>query len=157
MRNWISSLTKRRKLLLILVILLIGVILSLNSKSVDRSRYLALDFYQDRRFVAFWEAYNTAVETNSDWVKDPEIVALRVAGYPNTDNIPPDQVTSFSEENGTTIVTITDQNLMDDSLIAIEYRVELTQSDNIWQVEWVGTRFRCRRGFSMGWTPQFCS
>jgi hypothetical protein len=157
MRNWISSLTKRRKLLLIVVILLTGIILSLTSKPVSRNHYLSLDFYQDSRFVAFWEDYNTAVAAHSDWVKDPEIVALRVAGYPNTDNIPPDRVTSFSEENGPTIVTITDQNLMDDSLIAIEYRVELTQSDNIWQVEWVGSRVRCRRGFSMGWTSQFCS
>ncbi len=157
MLNWLSSLTKRKKLWLIVVILLIGIILFLNSKSVGRNHYLTLDFYQDSRFVAFWEAYNTAVAKHSDWLKDPEIVALRVAGYPNTDNIPPDRVTSFSEENGTTIVTITDQNLMDDSLIAIEYRVELTQSDNIWQVEWVGSRFRCRRGFSLGWTSKFCS
>lgn len=157
MQNWLFSFTKRRTFWLVVVVLLIGAILLFSNQSVGRDQYRTLDFPQDSSFVSFSEAYQTAIAIHSGWISDPEAVALRAVGYPNPDNIPPDRVTSFLEETGTTIVTITDQNLMGDSLTAIEYRVELTQNDNIWQVEWVGARFRCRRGFSVGWTSQFCS
>jgi hypothetical protein len=64
----------------------------------DRSAYLAEDLTSAEWQKRFDIHYQSALAADEEWIADPELVALRAAGYPNDDNIPPESVTTFSTE-----------------------------------------------------------
>ena len=82
--------------------------------------------------------------------------ALNLAGYPNVDGTQPDRVTiEFSDYDQATVYVF-DEKLMDDSIYAHEYRVELYLKEGIWKINWAGVRFQCARGEISGWTKNLC-
>lgn len=91
---------------------------------------------------------------------DPVAVALQVAGYPDGDGFMPEEIDDACESDRC-VVVITDENLGDDSVAAVQVRVELKRSCDVWVPEWIGRRWRCwpNRGipFWGGWTTIRCS
>lgn len=123
-----------------------------------REKYQEFDFESglipEREFYA---AYKEAIALNTDWVKNPEMVALRVAGYPNIDKIDPEKVEMETNADGITIVVVLSPRLMDDSIRRQETRVELIKDGDIWKIVWAGWRQQCARGlFNFGWTTSLC-
>jgi hypothetical protein len=145
--------------LVIILSLIVGICLFEFFKPI-REKYHAIDFEND---PVLWRAnflveYKEAITHDENWVKDPETLALRVAGYPNDDNIPPEKIDREKTENGIVIVTILSGRLMDDSIARQEPRVELIQDGEVWQVVWAGWRQQCARDtLGLGWTTSYCS
>lgn len=83
-------------------------------------------------------------------------VALHFAGYPNTDETSPSQVTVVYTNPANTIVTVLSVGLLDDSILDREYRIDLSESDGIWTIDWAGVRYRCARSGNFDWTTSLC-
>jgi hypothetical protein len=83
-------------------------------------------------------------------------VALNLAGYPNVDGIQPDRVAIEFSYNDQATAYIFDEKLMDDSIYAHEYRIELYYKEGIWKIDWAGVRYQCARGETRGWTKELC-
>ena len=83
-------------------------------------------------------------------------IALRVAGFPNTDRTSPSQAAISDVTQERMIVTILADRLMDDSVSAKETRVEMAVDRGAWEVEWAGERWRCRRALTSTWTTGLC-
>ena len=92
--------------------------------------------------------------------QDPRATALRIAGYPNPDGVPPGDVRE-SCDSEQCVFTITSRGLMDDSVSASQVRVEFEQTADGWVVQWAGARWRCQPGrgnpFVLGWQTAKCS
>lgn len=82
--------------------------------------------------------------------------ALNLASYPNVDGTQPDRVTIAFSGNDQAIAYVFDEKLMDDSIYAHEYRIELYQKEGIWKIGWAGVRYQCARGSISGWTTDLC-
>ena len=82
--------------------------------------------------------------------------ALNLAGYPNVDGTQPDRVTIEFSDNDEATAFVFDEKLLDDSIYAHEYRVELYLKEGIWKINWAGVRFQCARGEISGWTTNLC-
>ena len=137
--------------------IIVGVISVIFFKS-PREKYHTIDFEDDSSWRhEFFTEYNNAVTENDDWVKNAEIVALRVAGYPNDDNVSPEKIDVKMDNDGITVVTVLSPRLMGDSILRQETRVELIRDGDIWKIIWAGWRQQCARGsLSFGWTTSFC-
>ena len=101
--------------------------------------------YRPYVLTSFQQSYRTAQHAHESWHREPTTVALRIAGYPNPDGIPPTNIAVHFPTPDTAIVIVTASQLMDDSLAAREVRVDLFRHDQEWMVEWAGQRVRCRR------------
>lgn len=136
------------------VILILVVVKLLES---PRDKYRTIDFENDIWMADFVKDYQQAVIDDDEWIKNAEIVGLRVAGYLNVDKVPPEKVHLETNREGNVVVTILSRTLMDDSIRRQETRVELIKEKEIWRVVWAGIRLRCYRGSSgFGWTPSLC-
>ncbi len=82
--------------------------------------------------------------------------ALNLAGYPNVDDTQPDRVTIAFSDNDEATAYVFDEMLMDDSIYAHEYRVELYRKEGIWKINWAGVRYQCARGEIYDWTTNLC-
>jgi hypothetical protein len=121
-----------------------------------RSGYRSYDSSTDRRLLSFDQEYEHARENADSWTENPIDVALRIAGYPNPDSIEPDRVCAFYRNPSSVTVIVTKAGLMDDSVEAEETRVDLVTSDGIWEIDWVGARYRCQRTLYRGWVTSLC-
>jgi hypothetical protein len=55
------------------------------------------------------------------------------------------------------VVTLTQMNLLDDSVQSIRYRLEFMPEGNQWRLDWVGAQNRCYRGRDpQEWTADLC-
>ena len=124
-----------------------------------REKYHTIDFENDSSWRAnFFAEYKKAISQRDDWVKDAETLALRIAGYPNEDNIPPANVDVETTKDGTVIVTVLSKWGGDDSVARQETRVELIKDGEVWKIIWAGWRQQCARdSFGPFWTTSFCS
>lgn len=117
-----------------------------------REKYRVLDFDKEQ-----WVAQWTTIHGSGDWLKDPETMALRMAGYPNEYGSPPEKIDSVRSQDDKVIITILSLNLRDDSIKDQEVRVDLRKVGEIWDIDWAGSRWRCRRGdFQDDWTASLC-
>ena len=146
-----------------LIFLILGLSIIVGVRLIEffkppREKYHAIDFENDSSWGAiFFTDYKKAIAQNDGWVKDAETIALRVAGYPNDDNIPPEKVDVEIDKDGKMIVTVLSRRLMDDSVLRQETRVELIKNGDIWKIIWAGWRQQCARGsLGFGWTKSFC-
>jgi hypothetical protein len=124
-----------------------------------RSHYRPYNFDQDPWLVGFRQRYQVAQAQNERWVLDPVAIALRVAGYPNSDGTNPSEI-HISYRNPTQMTAvIRGVNLMDDSVSAKEVRVDLIYRSGRWEIEWAGGRWKCQREliFVPGWQTSLCS
>jgi hypothetical protein len=87
--------------------------------------------------------FETALSNDLAWIRYPEQIALRISGYPLPDYPSPEEVILFQPGEDVVIAIVTDRRLMDDSLSAIQYRVEMSRSWYHWQVDWFGSRWQC--------------
>lgn len=144
---------------LVLVLSVIVVMVSIDFLKPPREKYHAIDFENDSLgWANFFADYKKAIVQGDDWVKNAETLALRVAGYPNIDNIPPQKIDVETTKDGMVIVTILSRWLMDDSIEREETRVELIKNGESWNIIWAGWRQKCHRGsFFGGWTTSSCS
>ena len=144
---------------LIFLILVLGIVAGASIRELlksPRDKYGAIDFKSNSWRAEFISEYQQAIENEDLWVKDVETVALRIAGYPNADKIPPERVEVETAQAGKVIVTILSRRLMDDSIARQETRVELVKNGDVWRIEWAGLRQQCYRGFGFGWTTSLC-
>jgi len=119
----------------------------------DREAYRAYDLTEDG-----WLAdYQQARATGAAWVHDPIALGLRSAGYPNDDQIPPDQVSIFYQGPDRLTLIVLTEGTHDDSVAASETRIDLIREPAAWQIEWLGGRYRCVRDITPGWTTDLCS
>ena len=92
--------------------------------------------------ASFAKVFETAVAQSEAWVKSADEVATRFATHASGDCGTP-QVTSKESES---VVLLSVDNCMDDSIQAVRYRVELARSADAWKVEKAGWQHKCRRG-----------
>jgi hypothetical protein len=119
----------------------------------DRAAYRAHDLIQDG-----WLAeYQQARATGAAWVYDPIALGLRSAGYPNEDQIQPDQVSIFYPAPDRMTLIVLAEGGHDDSVAARELRIDLIREPAAWRIEWLGGRYRCVRDITFGWTTGLCS
>lgn len=131
---------------------------STSNAPLGQSHYKPADLGNEQLIpiISFWEQYHSAVQAGENWIADPIEIALRYAGFPNPDNINPDTVFAYYVKANKAVVIITKANLMDDSVSAKEYRIDLVKLENIWKIEWAGYRQKCGRGLSLGWVKGLC-
>ena len=122
-----------------------------------RDAYKQLDLSRDQSLASSDPTYHEAVSYLDSWIDDPIRVALQTANYPNADNSVPDQLFLFRTGASSVTVVIVKDKLLDDSIRAKEIRVDLVKQNGTWQIEWVGGRWQCQRGFEFGWTTALCS
>jgi hypothetical protein len=76
----------------------------------DRGDYRVIDFKSDPWQADFWLDYQGALAENADWVKDPQIIALRIAGYPNITSVRVKQVSGLVTHRDVATVFSVDDN-----------------------------------------------
>jgi hypothetical protein len=96
--------------------------------------------------LPFKTDFENAVKENLVWIHYPQQIALRISGYPNPDYPDPEEVKLYGVSDSSVIAIVTDRKLLDDSVSAYEYRIEMAKLNNYWKVKWLGLRWRCHRG-----------
>jgi hypothetical protein len=130
-----------------------------NSPPEDREDYSELDVDEgvgsNYFYPPFKDFYEKAVVADSAWIKFPDRIALKITGYPDPE-LPDPEIALFqiSEEKVIAIVTV--NNVMDDSVYSVQYRVEMSKDGNHWKVDWFGSRVKCRRGHE-DWGTELCN
>ena len=123
----------------------------------DRGAYRQSQPEETPGFAEFLEAYETARAEQADWVRDPVAVALRLTGYPNSDEESPDQVTLYQTGPERLTVVLLLESARDDSVRDIEDRIDLIREGDVWRVEWAGARWRCQPGRGQqDWGIELC-
>ena len=131
---------------------------------LSRADYLALDVQKalidretrikmDEQYLRDLGKPDPYIDLRDSSVYD---AALNLAGYPNVDGMQPDRVTIEFSDSDMATAYVFDEKLMDDSIYAHEYRVELYLKEGIWKVNWAGVRYQCARGETSGWTTNLC-
>ncbi len=93
--------------------------------------------------------------------RDPEAIALSALGLTEIIESEKEEVETEYPQDDMAIVTITQTNLLDDSLAAIRYKVKFApygdRDESQWQVVWAGQQFQCRvnRG-DRDWSKNLC-
>ncbi|HEY1015632.1 MAG TPA: hypothetical protein VGE07_23180 [Herpetosiphonaceae bacterium] len=122
-----------------------------------RSAYRAETAAPDPDRTEFLASYARAEQAGELWTRDPIAVGLRSAGYPNPDNLDPDQVRAWYPTPGQATIVVLAEGLGDDSVAARERRIDLEREGGGWRIIWSGSRFRCVRDLTLGWTADLCS
>jgi hypothetical protein len=90
---------------------------------------------------------------------DPESLARMVFGVeePTTEGNFQQSVDVDMANPSQAVVTLTQMNLLDDSVQSIRYRLEFMPEGNQWRLDWVGAQNRCYRGRDpQEWTADLC-
>lgn len=114
---------------------------------LGRENYLEYNFQKSRWLVLFMTEYEAAKLRQESWTKNPTEVALRVAGYPNPDNLEPDKVSVFRPRlDYITVIIMADLHMVNDSVWDSEQRIDLIKRGDIWEIDWAGGRYSCIPG-----------
>ncbi len=120
---------------------------------LDKMQYRSLDL------VRVDDEHDAAeIARQKDRINTPYQIGLHFAGYPNIDDVLPDKVTIFYVTGERQIIIVQHTGLHDDSVSAIETRVDMILKGDSWEIEWAGGRWRCQPGRgSSTWTTSLCS
>ncbi len=118
----------------------------------EREGYIFIDSW-DR----FCDDYKEAVFNQAYWINAPIELALHVTGYPHPEDLFPTSVYAVTMERRSDVMTviILEADTRDDSVKAIESRINLIKVDRLGQIYWRGFRLRCRQ--SIDWVTESCS
>lgn len=86
----------------------------------------------------------------------PKTLALLLAGFPNADGTQPGKVMDLKKNKRFWSILIKSDHLKDDSIMAVEYRVDFNGQAGQWIIKWAGVRHKCRRSYYKGWTTSPC-
>ncbi|MCM1982223.1 SH3 domain-containing protein [Lyngbya confervoides] len=135
-----------------------------HSALLPRTSYRPYDFEGDPWLSSFNQAYQAAKANNAPWISDPEQVAIRLAGFSDSSDCQPDSVSTIASQdpNWVTVLVKTGdsqgEQCADDSVAASEIRADLIRTQNLWEIDWAGGRYRCRRGRGQQeFAPSLCS
>ncbi len=131
---------------------------------LPRESYAPLDVAKEWERINEVDALNIEYWKSADQsnplaeIRDSSVydVSLHFSGYPNSDYTPPDRVMVVYTDPKQAIVTVLSEGMLDDSIIDQEYRIELSEMDTEWKINWAGVRYRCARSGNFEWTTSLC-
>lgn len=100
---------------------------------------------------------NTALELTE--FADIDAISRFYGFYGNQDEGVKRSIESAKDPSGkfSVIMTLTDDNVLDDSLSARQWQLGVDQTGDKWIVKTVGERWKCRRGKDVAkWTTKLC-
>lgn len=130
---------------------------------LPRQDYRSYNFDTDPWLSSFNKKYATAKQQRESWLFDAQAVALRLTGYPNSDDCKPTEVNMMKHSADRVTVVVNSgpakkEFCMDDSVLASEIRVDLVKENKIWAIEWAGGRYQCHQGRGQqDFAPALCS
>ncbi len=94
------------------------------------------------------EAFNESVLKGKDnkWTADPVVVSLRFIGLFEGRTQSIERINENPESFDTTQVTIINNGLLDDSVMAVKYKLNLKKVDSVWIVDSAGRLVKCWKG-----------
>lgn len=132
----------------------------------NRNLYLVWDIGNSNAsdYPEFWTEYDLAIQHDEFWIQDPLHVALHFL-HPSTVVSEPgclkEEVAYLpTTEERKAIFIFLQSHCGDDSLGMVKLRIELSQRDKIWKIDWFGGMKKCRRGsedLKNHWHTQICS
>ncbi|GEM_PF-5831930 len=136
-----------------------------NSESlVSRDSFRPYDFNRDPWLTSFKNKYQKALARKEPWVADPIAIALRVAGFPNSDGTTPNEIYAYYQTQTKMTAIVRSFGLEDDSVSAEEIKVDLVYRSQRWEIDWAGGRWKCQSGRGAfpalelgGWQNTLCS
>ena len=125
------------------------------------------DEYLSLNIAEYWSSgQNEAItKSNTDRPasigKDPQAIALSALGLTEIVESEQEQVEIDYPQDDLAIVTITQTNLLDDSVAGIRYRVKFApygaRGQEQWQVVWAGQQFKCHQNRGhQDWNQSWC-
>jgi hypothetical protein len=123
-----------------------------------REHYREIDWREEEWRRDRMNDYLSAARLGMAWVGDSQAVAMHFASYPDEDGGTPTNVFSHAISSSQAIFLILHYELKDDSVDAIECRIELKRIGAGWNLVWMGERYSCQpgRGAGEGWQKTFC-
>lgn len=120
--------------------------LSLYAEAEDRDAYLLINLAE---MTAFQEAYAAALADDAGWLQDPyAVAALFIDATRRFSDEPFPYEESFylpaPPDEAVIIVILGD--FKDDSVWGHKIRLELSRQEEVWELDWAGEQWRCRRG-----------
>ncbi|MFP4694753.1 MAG: WD40 repeat domain-containing protein [Halothece sp.] len=103
--------------------------------------------------------YESLELPSSRTTENPETFAEANYGLEEKFGATEETITSEEIQANQKVVTVTQTNLKDDSVGAMQYRLEFEQhSEGTWELTWVGHKQQCRRGPTEPneWTTELC-
>lgn len=104
----------------------------------DRASYLELP--RGHYHPSFFLEYDLARRNHAGWLTDPYIVAQKYAGITNL--CPVGTVQQLFAEPGRVIYIFTNK-CWGGIFAARKYRVDLIETQGVWEIEWSGVQFKC--------------
>jgi hypothetical protein len=98
---------------------------------------------------SFWADWKTAVAEDAAWLQDPYEVAQQLVDNTrrfSDEPIPLEESFYLPADSGEAIFIIILGEFRDDSVWGNKLRIELTEQEGLWEIDWVGEQWRCRRG-----------
>jgi heat shock protein HslJ len=94
------------------------------------------------------EALNTVLAQNpsASWAQNPLLIALTLLRFPDAAEVTVSRIDDAVEGATGSVVTITEERLLDDSVAGRLLRVSFVREDGRWRVDSVQEAFRCARG-----------
>ena len=130
----------------------------------DKPKTIA-DDYLSIRVAERWRNDRSKTQKSTDELpasigRDPQAIAISALGLTEIVEQQQEVETDYPQDD-MAVVTITQTNLLDDSVAAIRYRVKFApygdRDERQWQVVWAGQQFQCRlnRG-DRNWSKDLC-
>jgi hypothetical protein len=132
--------------------------LPVSSENVVKPRKLSVNVMQRDNYAVVPLSSLKGSLTSGDLSQLPLIVLSSLMGQPK--RLP--QVDLDRSDPARAVALVTYQDIEDDSLKSIRYRVEMVPSDSLcacqsWKVSWVGRQYLCQSGRgSQDWSAQVC-
>lgn len=121
---------------LALIILLLG----LTSVSAEEINYEPMDY------KAFNQSLQEGTDKASPRTNDPVIVALNFIGPTEALEQTIIRKNESAEASETTVIIITNEGLLDDSVQSVKYKIALKKTNNIWFVQSALKAHKCWQG-----------
>jgi hypothetical protein len=108
-----------------------------------RGQFDAINLHAQPLLGKFTRVFAKAQLDGERWTRSPAQVALRLSQADF--QMDPETLHVFLVSNGGAMVLVDSGNLEDDSLAAVQYRVDFSGLGQSLRIAWAGKRWRCRR------------
>lgn len=121
-------------------------------ESSNTTEFLEMDF------LAFNESVLSENLTNYKWKMDPVIVSLKFIGLFEGKKQIIERINESAESLDKTLILITNEGLLDDSVMGIKYKIVLKKAGDVWLIQNAGKAVKCwpGRGHS-NYSPEPCN